>query len=72
MAALTSYPEAEDSYSKADDWCLLGKSSSHLQGTEVSSQGSSLAHLVITWCKVHVASAEPEALGTNLPLHSQF
>lgn len=48
MAALTSYSGAEDSYSKADDWCLLGKPSSHLQGTEVSSQGSSLAHLATT------------------------
>lgn len=48
MAALTRYSGAEDSYSKADEWCLLGKPSSHLQGTELSSQGSSLAHLVNT------------------------
>lgn len=52
MAALTLSPGAEDSYSKAGDWCLLGKPSSHPQGTEVSSQGSSLAHSVIT-CARH-------------------
>lgn len=69
MAALTCYPGVEDSYSKADDWCLLGKPSSDLQGQQPGQQLGALSeHL----CKVHVANSEPEALGTNLSLNGQF